>query len=284
MNWLTLALISVTTLSIATLLERVLLKDDNNDSIGYAIVFQLLLGLIILCFALSTTGFKTPIYSIGNVIRYGISALLWTGSTVFGFQAMMRLNAGEVTILRSSGVIISIIFSVIFLNEVIDNELIIGTILVLFSVGLLYMQDMNLSSRRGIGFALLSATCAGIAVVNDVILLKNYDVLSYVSIMSFLPGIVLIVLFPRAMKSLKGLTQSNKLLTISVFTFFYALQAVSYYLSYQNGGKISHLSPIIQSSILLTVLLSAFFLKETKYIKRKIIAGIMVTIGVILLG
>ncbi len=284
MSWFLLALVSVVTVSIATLLERVLLKEDESDPVAYAIVFQFLLGAIVFGFTILLHRFTLPDFSPVTVARFLFSAMLWAGSTVFGFHAIKRLSAAEVTILNSSTAVVAVILGIIFLRETVSIKMIVGTALVIGSILVVQSEKLAFQSRRGIAFALLSALCAGIAVVNDVIVLHNLEVFSYVSMMSFLPGIVLLTLFPKKFFVAKQLVLSPIMKGMGIFTFFYALQAVSYYLAYQNGALISHLSPITKSSIILTVILSAVFLKERKQLLKKILASVIVTVGVLLLN
>lgn len=284
MNWLVLALISVISVSVATLLQRKLMKEDNSDPVGYAIVFQFILGFMVLASAILLGRFTPPDLNTLTVFQFLLSAILWTGATVFGFHAIKRLSAGEVTILTSSGAVVSIILSIFILGESISLKVVIGTLLVLTSILIVNSEKLSFKSKRGILFALLSALCAGAAVVNDASILTNYEVFSYVAIMSILPGIILILFFPKKLSKSKELLQSKTILLMLVFTSFYSLQAVTYYLAYQNGGDISHLSPITKSSIILTVILGVIFLNERKNLAKKLLATFVVTIGVILLG
>jgi len=69
-----------------------------------------------------------------------------------------------------------------------------------------------------------------------------------------------------------------------VFTFFYAIQAITYYLAINSGAALSQMAPISKASIVLTVFLSFVFLKETENIKTKLLALAVVLIGVFLVG
>ena len=284
MNWLFLALVSVLTISIANILERILLKEDESDPIGYAIIFQFLLGFIVLLFALLLGRFTFPELTIVTAIRFLISGMLWAGATTFTFKAVKRLSAAEVTILNSSSSLVSIIFSILLLSEFLDIRVVVGTFLVLISIYIVKSEKLSFESRQGISFALVSAFCSGAAVVNDALILRTYEVFSYVTIMSFIPGIILLALFSNKTKQIKRLATTSRIRLMVIFTFFYALQAVTYYLSYQSGAPISHLAPITKSSIVLTVIFGALFLKEKKHLTKKVLASMVVTAGVILLS
>lgn len=283
MSWLVLAFISVITVSIAIILERVLMKDEASDPISYAIVFQLVLGFISVLIALLFGRFTLPNLE-GLTLRFILSSFLWAGATVFGFQAIKKLTAGEVTILTTSSSVVSIILGLVVLKEVLSLNIVLGTLLVFFAIWIVKSEKVSFKSRRGIGFALLSAVFGGIAVVNDAIILRSYEAFSYTAIMSILPGIVLILLFPQKIVKIKKLLNSKFIMLMTIFCVFYSIQAIAYYLAFQNGAPVSQLSPLIKSSIVLTVLLGAIFLNERQNLSKKILASVLVTIGAILLG
>ena len=283
MSWPILACISIITVSVAGILERVLMKNEQSNPIGYAILFQLILGSISLVFAVVFGKFALPSVSI-PWYQFIISSVLWAASTVFTFQAVKTLTAGEVTILSASGAIISILLGIIFLREVLTVPLLIGTVLILLAIWIINTEHVSFSSKRGIIFALLAALCAGIAVVNDASILKHYEAFSYTAIMSFLPGILLICCFPKELVKTVRTIHRNVIFMMVIFCLFYAIQAITYYLAFQYGAPVSQLSPLTKSSIVLTVILAAVFLKEKSNLPKKIIAAILVTVGAILLG
>lgn len=283
MTWPVLALISIITVSVATLLERILMKDDKSEPVSYAIVFQLILGTIALVIAIALGKFSVPDLS-NSLLPLSISACLWAGMTAFNFSAIKLLTAAEVTIIGTTSTIFAMTLGLIVLNETLTASMFLGTILIVISIWLLYHRQSQFQSKRGVMFALISAACSGIAVVNDAILLDTFNAYTYTAIMSFLPAVVLFLLFPRKSTHLKPLMQPYTLKVMIIFCLFYAIQAVTYYLAYELGAPISKLSPITKSSIILTVILAAIFLHERDQLKNKIVSAIIVTIGVVLIG
>jgi len=283
MTWHILAIICVLTLSVATLLARVLMKHDKSDPIGYAIIFQFILAMITLTFAISFNKFTLPPIS-KLPLNFLASSLLWAGSTVFSLKAIRHLNAGESKILGSTGSLITIILGIFILQETFTIKLFLGTLLILLAIWIISANKISFKSRKGIIFALVAAACSGTAVVNDAFILKSYEAFSYTAVMSFLPGIVLLVLFfNKAIKLIRDINL-KLIITMTVFCFFYAVQAITYYLALENSAPISQLSPIIQSSVIVTVILAAIFLKEHNQLLRKLAAAIAMTIGITLLG
>ncbi|MCR4329027.1 MAG: DMT family transporter [Candidatus Roizmanbacteria bacterium] len=283
MNWLIFACISIVTVSIATILERVLMKDTKSDPVSYAITFQFTVALISFLFAILFGKFVLP--PLGTLWpRFVLSSFLWAGATVFGFQAIKRLSAGEVTILTTTSSVVSIALGIFFLKELFNIQMALGALLIFIAIWIVNSAKATFHSREGIIFALLSAVCAGAAVVNDAVILKGYEAFSYTAIMSLLPGVILVLLFPRSMKKVAPLMNKKTIGLFFVFCLFYSLQAITYYLAFENNAPVSQLSPFMKSSIVSIVILEAIFLRERKNMGKKIVAAILVTAGVILLG
>ncbi|MFH0942873.1 MAG: DMT family transporter [Candidatus Beckwithbacteria bacterium] len=283
MPWYFFALVCVCGVSIATLLERLLMREEASNPVTYAIVFQFMVGIISLIFTLLLNKFVFP-PDFKLWPRFLASSFLWAGMTVFNFKAIKSLSAGEITILGSSGTIISIILGVVFLGEALKISVILGTLLIFVAILIINSEKLSFNSRKGVLFALLSAACGGIAVANDAVILKSYEAFSYMAIISLLPGFVLLSLFPKYLLHCKQLIDFRRMKIMSIFCMFYSIQGIAYYLAFQKGAPVSQLSPLVRSSIVLTVILGAIFLKEKQGLVKNLIAGIIVTIGVILVG
>ncbi len=193
MSWQILALISVITASVGSLISRVLMKDDKSDPIGYGIIFQLGLGFTALIFSLLFNRFHLP--DAQELLLFPISMVLWAAHTALLFSATKRLGASEMTILLTSSSVISIILGALLLHEPISLEMIFGAALILISIWIVSSDKLSFQSRKGVFLALSASICAGAAIVNDAFILKTYESFSYTSIMSFLPGIVLLFIF-----------------------------------------------------------------------------------------
>jgi transporter family protein len=283
MSWITLAFISIVTTSFSTLIARVMMKDKDSNPIATSILFQFMLCAFVAIFTFMLGKFEWIPADV-SYFRSFLSALLWAGSTFFSFKAIKVLGAGETTIIISSSAIVSIILGVVFLGEILTFQIILGFILILGAVFIVNSDKLTFGSRQGVIFSLLVSVFSGAAVVNDAYILKSYDAFSFTTIMSFLPGVILALAFPRETTKIKKLLKGKSIGMMLILTFLYAIQAVSYYLAYQNGAPISTLATLTKASIVLTVILGAIFLRERSNLPKKAVAALMVTIGAILLS
>ncbi|MFA6005642.1 MAG: DMT family transporter [Patescibacteria group bacterium] len=280
MSWFTLAVISTLSLSVSVLYLRVTMKEEDSNPIASSIFFQFTLAFIIMIYALYQ-GFVIPPLSLWP--RYLFSAVLYGTGTYLGFTAAKKIGASELTIVSTIGSVVSIVLGVFLLHELFGFSRFIGAVLILGSIIYLY-TGKKLHFSNGAWYAIGSAVLYALAGVNDMYVIRVYDPVSYVALMSFLPGVILSVAKPRALLQLKELLIPKTLKNMLSYCFFYSIQAITYYLALSKGAGVSQMAPITRSEIVLVVLFSAIFLGERKNMKKKLVATTLVTMGVLLLA
>lgn len=277
MSWFFLALLSVIGVAIQSILQRLLMKGDKTDPYSYTIIFQSLLILLYVPIAI-VHGFYFP--HIGApFLFFVLSAIFWGAATYFIFRAMHLLEASEVTILTTTGVIVTILISIVFLHEIFGYQKVLGTAITCIAVIMVTNLKKGFTYNKGVLFALLATSCAGIAIVLDGINVKNYDVISYSIIINALIVVMLLALRPRALTNWRNYFRSNffkKMLPLGVFS---VLQGLTVLLALQTPGVTAQVGAIRQSSVILTVIFAMVFLQERDNIFKKIIAASLVTVG-----
>ena len=282
MPWLLYSLIGVVGSSFTSVMRKALMKDDKADAYASAIAFQFLGFVMILLFSLLNGFTLPPIQTYW--LNYLAQALLWGLTTVFLFKANKYLEAGQVTIIYSFASVVGIVSAILFLHDSLTITQIWGTILILFSVILVFWQKGKLQLNRGVWYMLATCICSGIAVTNDAFLLKTTDVFSMLVVGWLSPGLFLLLIYPKAVMKLKYYWHPKRFSSLFWFTLLYALSGISFYLAIEAGGQVSQVSPISNASIILTILLSALFLKEHDNLLKKLIASVLVMFGVLLLS
>jgi len=281
-SWQILLAISVISLSFATILQKLLMKDQKTDGVTFSIFFQILVGIIIGIFAL-IHGFRMP-----NLLSYlpnTIIMILFYGfANVFAFKALGKIDASEYTVLFTTRSLWTIVGSLIFLGERFSLIQIVGTCFLLGSIALINIRKKKFSINQGSFFALLGALLFGLAFTNDAYLVQRFDVLSYISIAFILPGVGMLFVYPKTFKKLHELVLPGILWRFISFSILYAIAAITVYSAYLYGRNAAQLSALSQSTTILTVILSIVLLKETKGLFIKLLAIALAFIGVILLG
>ncbi|OGG04983.1 hypothetical protein A2Z33_06860 [Candidatus Gottesmanbacteria bacterium RBG_16_52_11] len=284
MHWVYFAAISVISISVANVLQRILAREEKNDPIANSIVFQFLVALFTGIYAVSKGFVPPPIHLFP--VQFAVSTVFYGLGTLSLFTALKRLGSSEVTILSSFGALVTIAGSLVFLDEKLSPLLILGTFLILLSVFLVTRFDSVKirSSRTAVFYALAGTSLYGLAVVSDTFILRRYDAVSYTPVISLLPGIFLTIIHPRAVGNIVRIMHRDFLKPMVLFSCFYGIQAVTYYLAIENGANASQMGPFAKSQIVLTVMLAAVFLKERSGLLKKIIATVLVTAGAVLIS
>lgn len=280
MHWLFLAAINVVASSVAALFQKISMKEAKSDPVISAIAFQFILGLIASVFTLAK-GFRLPNSSL---IPYFVgSGALYAVGTVCFFRAIKIIEASEMTIVAGSGVIVTILTSLLFLGDKLSPIQLVGTGLILSAVLLISWEKKSIRINTGTWLALAGTSAYGLAVVFDTFIIRSYSAVSFLPISSFVPGIFLMLWYYRRIPEVvKYSRQVNR--NLIIYSILYAIGAITFYLALENGALVGQMSSIARSSIVLTVILAGVILHETKHIGRKIIGALLTTIGVILVA
>ncbi len=282
MSWLTLTLLSVIIASVASILQRVLMKDDKSNPYSYAIIFHLLLGVLVLVFGL-IRGVDFSLFS-GNVYMLLLASALWGACQVFLFKALQLLEASEVTVISDTRVIFTIIASVIFLGEAFTSWNILGAMLILTATLLVVDIKKGFEFNKGVWYTLAMAFFAGLAIVADSANVQQYDVLAYSTFSNFLSGLFVLAFYPKSLRQWTHFIQPSFLVKMVPLAVFSATQGILYLLALTYGGNTAQVGTIRQASVIVTVLLAVILLNERGKLWQKFVAAILVTAGVFLLS
>lgn len=281
MTWLIMILLYVLGNSISNILRRVVMKDEKSDAFTSVVIFQFM-GFIMATIFCLFKGFTLP-----PIAKYPFNfitqAVLWGLSSLLLFKASKELEASEVTIISTVTSIATIITAVLFLHEAFNLVRLLGVVLIIFSVILVSLNKGKLRFNRGVWYALASSICGGIAITNDTFILQTTDVYSMLVIGWLTPGLFLLATNPKIIKKINYFFNYKKFMKMFLMTLFYTFSGIAFYLAIAMGGQASQVTPIGQASIITTIILASLFLRERDHLPKKMIAAILVTLGVLLL-
>lgn len=282
-NWLTLTLISTILFTTMNLLQRVLAV-SSHDQRAAAIVFNFTAASMAFAIFILTGAYQnfslpsSQIAYIGlvvGVVSYGLFERL-------RFVAAKRIDASTLTIITTLGIVIAFIGSAIIYHEDISISKMIGSLLILSAIFIVPSPKNQHSkkTRSGLLIGLAISLCIGFALMMD----KNgalfFSSETYSILVWSLP--LLIVIYP-------GIKVEKLYAEIKIGSWRIILMALVNVLAYATFLKAFTLAdatkvmPIGQLSTIMTVLLGAAFLNERDGLVAKIIAGLIATVGAILL-
>lgn len=280
MTWFYFVILSITAGSIANLLNKVLMKDDKSDPMLSSIFFQFLLAFFFFFLSLIKGFVMPPIFIYP--LNFILNGFLYGLGTFFTFKALKYIEVSEYGIIYSFGSIVTVISSTFFLKESFNLSKSLGLLLIIISI-IAVSKTKKFKINKGVWYALGTAVFYGLAITNDSFLIKRSDTFSYLSIISFLPGLVLFLISPKSIKKINYYFNLENFFKLLIFSIFYTIASIGFYLAIVNGGQTSQVGSISKSQIILTTILAAVFLGERDRLWQKIIYGVLVIIGVILI-
>lgn len=281
MNWYIFAAISILSISIANLFQRIAMKKVASDPIVSAIVFQFLVTFVTAVFAIFR-GFKMP--ELSQWPYFLVASIFYAYGTLFIFKAIKTIEASELSIVAGIGSFATIISAFIFLGERLKLIQLLGVGLTIIAVVIINKVKNKVKVDRGLLFALTGNSLYGLAITVDTYILKSYDAISYTPIISLVPGIILCLIYFPKIKSLANNLKQSLDINLGIYSLLYGIQAVTYFLAIENGALASQISSIFKIEIVLTVIFGAVLLKERKNLVIKIIGLVFAIGGAILIA
>lgn len=283
MTWQILITLCIILTAIATLLQKVIMKDDKVDPIASAIFLQIIMSIITFGFLIISG--NTDFTGIDKIIPNLLVMMVLIGSFYFFlFKSLKLVDASLFAVINSTRAVFTIFTSTIILSEGLNLKQMTGVILVLLSIALVLLKRNQIKFGKGELFCFSAAIAMGIAPTNDRMALFVFPVAPYIFLSSLLPALFLIITNLSSIPKMKVFSDS------SIFSKFFLMSVIQlstlalFLKALQIGNNSSQITIITESYIIVTVILGIIFLKETNNLKRKIIGSIIAFIGIILIG
>lgn len=214
--------------------------------------------------------------------------LLLIGGAVLGyglyershFLARKHLDASTTAVLFRLSPVIAFVGSLLFLHEPMTLSKVVGAVLLISASLAIVHKNPQLQLNRSVGIALFSATMLGLAWMLDKPASVHIPASIYTTAMWILP--LPLIAFPAL--TLKQLATEFRIGGWKVaLTAFLNVLAFFLYLKALAMTDASRVIPIVSSSATLVVLGGVLFLHERTHLARKLIAGALMLIGILLL-
>lgn len=282
----------ITSICSPLIVKTVLKTESHHDALAYAVISFVLSGLYALVFYCITSFNMHDFLLLQNshiALLILLDIFVWAlGSCVF-YPGYKHLPVSEVTITSSLQGMFALLFGLLlFKTESFHIFRLVGGILAVSSVALMNQENGKWKYNK-FTFALILGTIVfGFAtVVDNVIIAHRYfSSVVFLMICNFgLTALCVILLRPKTVKSIPHVLKDKKaFLTVclsslvSSLTFFFVYNAYKYHIVASQ----SYL--ILSTQTVFVVILGSVLFKEETNMHKKIIAGIIATIGVYLIS
>lgn len=210
------------------------------------------------------------VYSLGNV---------------FVFKALKEGEVSTFTIIFALRALVTVFVSALVLGEVFKVNQLIGGGLIIVAIILVNIKRANLKLNRADLFALGAAVCFGLANTNDRLILGTFELYTYVSLAFVAPGILLFLVRPKKIVETSAIIFSPVIKAIALRSVIFSVSAVTYFIALSSASSSSSQVAVVGlTSVILTVVLSAIFLKERDNLPLKATALVLTFIGTLLVS
>ena len=285
MNWLIFTLVAVSSRSIYSIATKILSNRIKVSAISQAVLLTTFAGLLSLPFSVFVGGISFA--GISSVLLF---VLLMVFSQAFGnilfFQGMNELDAGTAQIAFSSILIWGSVLSVAFLGSNFSLLQVFGIFIMLIAILLTQYQRKSINFNKG---ALLIIASAGLFSVFQVTSARISEVISTGAylLMAYLGSSLILsfVYFNKIAKDLRYLLSKAKdVFKIMLFASGTSLLYFIFsYFAYRVAPDKGVVVVLLTAQVVLSVILGIILLKETRNLKRKLLAGILAFIASVLI-
>ncbi len=215
-----------------------------------------------------------------GIILLIVASLFYGGFERLQFYARKTIDASTITILFRLSPVITFVTSIIFLHENFTLSKIIGMLCIITATFIIAYKNMKLSLNKNFLLAIICASLLGVAWTVDKNATQYVPNELYSLIIWFLPLVVIYAPYIPTTALVKefriGSWKMILLAFLNVLGFYIQLKA----LSLADASKVI---PIINTNSVFVVLGGIYLLKERDNIGKKIIAGLLATVGVFFL-
>lgn len=281
MTWFVILFVSIILSSGASLLQKAVLRDRRIDSTAFAIYYQVAVGLLFFVYLLfigfDFSGFSEKwLNLILTVVLYGFGGVLVC-------RMVQKIDISEFTIVFQISAFFSVLFSWIFLGEIL-NLYQWGGFFLIFSGIMISLWEHKIIIRKNDLIVVLSAAILALAFINDVYIIKSVHLETYLFLAFLLPGLVVWAFNKKATQSFRYLfIGKNKYYSLGAAISIF-LCSVPLFLAYKMINNAAQISSLTKISTIIIVIFGILFFNERKRVWQKIFGSILAVAGVFLLA
>jgi drug/metabolite transporter (DMT)-like permease len=280
MSAVTYALLALISFTVSNVFYRLVAKNEEDTS-TLGMLYTTIAGLFALPLVFII---KTPLFDYHpDSYLIIISIIAWSAFSYLLAWANQKFEASTNSILNQLTSVFSVLISVLLLGEVIITKNFIGIALIIAGNILLSLKDSNISFDKSLLTRASLSLIQAIALLSDKLASQHINNGVYIFIVYFVPGLILWLILPGVTLTsmLRVVKKHHYRLCIaslgSLLGFFFLIESY-------KVGELGIIIPILNSSVITITLASALFLKERKDLGFKLLMGLIVSLGVIIIS
>ena len=264
---------------IFTQFYKIATKSSKDDG-ALTVLLQFLGGIIVLLF-IPLFKFNIPT-NVSTYIMLGIACIFYAIADRVNTTARRGLEVSIYSILGQLSTVFVILWGLIFFKEAIVIKKIIGALLILFgNVAVLYKKG-KFEWNKYILFSLLGNLALSIGISVDVGISDKFNMPIYVASTLIVPSLILLVFERIKIKNIINEYKNGNKMAINIVCLTWGIMIISMLRAYQYGS-VTTIAPLCSVTTILNVFVAYFMLKEKDNMFKKILAAIIVILGIVLI-
>ena len=210
----------------------------------------------------------------------GLSIIFYTITDRLNTTVRSGVEASTFSVINQLSTVFMIIAGVLFFKEPIIINKIIGAFLIVFSNVLIFFKKGNLKPNKYVILGIISNLCFSIALFLDVNNSDYFNLPMYVATTLGVPIILIFIFEKIKFEDIKEEYRNGNKKALWITAISWSLSIVAQLRAYQLG-EVSLIAPLC--ALILNVIVGYFFLKEKENLPKKIIAAILIILGIVLI-
>lgn len=212
----------------------------------------------------------------------GLAIIFYAIQNRLATTARSGMEASAYSIIKQLSNVFVIMMGVLFLKEELTFQKIIGSILLIGSNVFIFYQRGSWKNNRYLMLGILANLCMGIALFLDVNTSNSFNLAFYVSITLLFPAILVLITERIKIKDIVREWKMNSKYLIVLTSIGWSFMMITKLKAYQLG-EVTKIAPLCSLTVILNVLFAFIFLKNRNNILKKLLASILIIIGVFLI-
>ena len=226
--------------------------------------------------------FEMKFPPVESIIILGIVVIIYALTDRLNIEARYGLDPSVFSMLKQLSTVFLIILGFIFLNEEIVLKKIIGSIIIIFANVILTFESGKFKINKYFIMSLISNFLFAIAMLINVNISDNFNLGIYTIITVSIPALLIFIFERHSLQEIKKEFKRYNKIEFLISAFTWCIMLISSVRAYQIGN-VSVVAPLLTLTAILNTIYEYFVSNNKTKIYQKIIAAILIILGVILI-
>lgn len=215
-------------------------------------------------------------------IFLGLSIIFYTINDRLNTTVRSGIEASTFSIIHQLSTVFMIFAGVLFFKEPFILNKFIGALLIVVSNILIFYKKGSGKPNKYILLGILANICFTIALFLDVNISDNFCLPIYVFLTLGIPSVIILIFERIKIKDVVEEYKNGDKKAIWITSLSWSLSILTQLRAYQLGN-VSIVAPLCALSVILNVIMGYFLLKEKDNLPKKIVAALLILLGIILI-